>query len=117
MYINGKEITIYAVDFDGTISLGAWPHLGEPNKELIDFLNFHKKYGDKIILWSCREGVALEEAVDYSLKHGLAFDAINNNIPEVIEHFGVNSRKVSCDYYIDDKAMPISMMGTKVNYP
>ena len=31
------------------------------------------------------------------------FDAINDNLPEIIERYGSNSRKITCDYYIDDR--------------
>ena len=35
----------------------------------------------------------------------LTFDAVNDNLPEIIEMYGNNSRKITCDYYIDDKAI------------
>lgn len=55
---------IYAVDFDGTLNLAErYPELGEPNRELIKFLREKQKQGDKIILWTCREGELLEAAV------------------------------------------------------
>lgn len=28
----------------------------------------------------------------------------NDNVPEVIDYYGNNSRKIFCDIYIDDKA-------------
>ena len=28
----------------------------------------------------------------------------NDNLPEIIEFYGHNSRKISCDYYIDDRS-------------
>ena len=31
-------------------------------------------------------------------------DAVNDNVPEVIDYYGNNSRKIFCDIYIDDKA-------------
>lgn len=34
----------------------------------------------------------------------LEFDAINDNVQEVIDYYGHNSCKISCDMYIDDKA-------------
>ena len=34
----------------------------------------------------------------------LVFDAVNDNLPEVKELYGNNSRKISCDIYIDDKS-------------
>ena len=36
---------IYAVDFDGTLSRGRWPELGEPNEILFNFLIEKKKNG------------------------------------------------------------------------
>ena len=35
---------------------------------------------------------------------GLEFDAVNENLPEIIRAYGSDSRKVSADTYIDDKA-------------
>ena len=96
---------VFAVDFDGTLSFGQWPKCGPPNKGLISFLDKRKKRGDKIILWTCREGKDLRAAVDWCTLNGIVFDAVNDNLPEVIEHYGVNSRKVSCDFYIDDKSI------------
>lgn len=102
---------IIAVDFDGTLSMGIWPNTGEPNVELIEFLKDRKSKGDKLILWTCREGGALEEAVNWCEREGLEFDAVNDNIPEMIEKYGTNSRKVSCDYYIDDRAVWTNAFG------
>ena len=96
---------ILAVDFDGTLSLGTWPDVGPANEKLLRFLKKRKDEGDKLILWSCRVGKPLEEAVAFCRENDLEFDAVNDNLPEVIEIYGTNSRKISCDYYIDDKAL------------
>ena len=96
---------ILAVDFDGTLSLGTWPDVGPANEKLFRLLKKRKDEGDKLILWSCRVGKPLEEAVAWCRENDLEFDAVNDNLPEVIEIYGTNSRKVSCDYYIDDKAL------------
>jgi hypothetical protein len=102
---------IIAVDFDGVLSVGEYkfPHLGEPNKTLFEILIHLKREGHKIILWTCRanEGVEagnLDMAIDFCAKHGLTFDAINDNLEEKKEKYGVNSRKIYADKYIDDKA-------------
>ena len=63
--------------------------------------------GGKIILWTCREGQSLKNAVEWCARHGLQFDAVNDNLPEMNEIFGANSRKVGADIYIDDKAMNV----------
>ncbi len=103
-----RKEKVFAVDFDGTLSFGKWPETGPANTKLIDFLRKRKNMGDKLILWTCREGSNLKIAVDWCRENGLEFDAINDNLPDVIKHYGVNSRKVSCDFYIDDKAMLIN---------
>ena len=96
---------IIAVDFDGTLCFSNWPELGEPNSSLITFLKSWRASGNKLILWTCRAGEALDAAVTWCLEQGLSFDAINDNLPEIIEQYGNNSRKISCDYYIDDRAI------------
>lgn len=96
---------VYAVDFDGTLNLAEkYPMLGEPNKALFNFLKEKQESGDKIILYTCREGELLEAAVKYCKIHGLEFDVVNDNIQENIERWG-NSRKIFANYYIDDKNM------------
>lgn len=96
---------VLGVDFDGTLSFGKWPEAGPANTGLIDFLLHRKFTGDKIILWTCREGEDLDVAVKWCEEQGLSFDAVNDNLPETIEYFGNNSRKINCDFYIDDKAV------------
>lgn len=96
---------IYAVDFDGTLNLGKYPVLGQPNLELFNYLIDRQQTGDMIILWTCREGDLLKSAVKYCKNYGIAFDAINDNVQENKDRWGNNTRKVFADYYIDDKNM------------
>ncbi len=105
LYNEGDEKMIFGVDFDGTLSFGQWPDTGEPNTGLINFLQERKERGDKLILWTCREGECLNAAVDWCASYGLNFDAVNDNLPEISKKYGCNSRKISCDFYIDDKAV------------
>ncbi len=95
---------IIAVDFDGTLCYSNWPELGEPNIRLIEYLKKWKRQGNKLILWTCRAGEALDLAVSWCTEMDLEFDAINDNLPEIVEKYGNNSRKITCDYYIDDRA-------------
>ena len=99
---------IYAVDFDGVLSHAPYPHVGNPNLELFDFLIKRRKHGDKVILWTLREGKLLDLAVNFCKGWGLTFDAVNDNIPEMIERWGCNSRKVSADVYLDDRAVNLT---------
>lgn len=101
---------IYAVDFDGTLNLAdTYPELGEPNTELIEFLKERRAAGDKIIMWTCREGELLKAAVKYCNNYGLFFHAVNENLPENIAYFSNNCRKVWAHHYIDDKNMISSL--------
>ena len=102
---NMQNYKTIAVDFDGTLCFSSWPELGEPNTPLIEYLKQWKSEGNKLILWTCRAGEALDKAVKWCNEHELQFDAVNDNLPEVIEMYGNNSRKISCDYYIDDRAI------------
>lgn len=95
---------IIAVDFDGTLCKEKWPDIGDPNTALIEWLISRQTMGDKLILWTCRVGDMLDHAVMWSLKHGLKFDAVNANLPENIEKYGNDCRKVFADIYLDDKA-------------
>lgn len=100
-----RAYTIYAVDFDGTLCVSVFPEIGAPNMLLINHLIKRRKQGNKIILWTCRVGERLEEAVNWCRDKGLEFDAVNNNLQEMIEYWGNNPRKVFADVYIDDKAI------------
>lgn len=92
-----------AVDFDGTLCENDWPMIGAANDKLILWLRRRQLMGDKLILWTCREGALLDEAVLWCLNRGLKFDAVNDNLPEEIEKYGNNCRKVNADVYLDDK--------------
>lgn len=102
--VNGmKKNRIIAVDFDGTLTEENYPNIGQPNLKLIYELISCRKNGDKIILWTCRDSKELEDAINWCKQNGLEFDAINDNIPEVIEAWQSNPRKIYADVYIDDK--------------
>jgi hypothetical protein len=99
-----RKFTIYAVDFDGTLCESVWPGIGSPNTALIKHLIKRRREGNIVILWTCRCGNRLEEAVSWCRGFDLEFDAVNENLPEMIEYFGNDSRKIFADVYIDDKA-------------
>lgn len=100
---NNVNYKIVAVDFDGTLFENKWPEIGEPNTALIDYLKKRQEQGDKLILWTCRCGDRLDAAVKKCETYGLIFDAVNENLPEAIEMFGDDSRKIFAHEYIDDK--------------
>lgn len=94
---------IIAVDFDGTLCENKYPEIGEPNMELIDFLMSCQLNGDKVILWTCRNEEQTKAAVDWCSERGLVFDAVNENLPEIITEFGGDTRKIFANVYIDDR--------------
>ena len=96
------EYQIIAVDFDGTLCTDCFPKIGQPNTALIELLKGLRRQGRKIILWTCRCGNQLEEAVEWCRKWELEFDAVNENLPEIIERYGSDGRKIYADVYIDD---------------
>lgn len=94
---------VYAVDFDGTLCVNEFPEIGAPRHDIIEFIKIRRASGDKIILWTCRSGQNLTDAVSWCCTLGLTFDAVNDNLAENIACYNNNSRKVSADFYIDDR--------------
>lgn len=99
-----KKTKIIAVDFDGTLCENKFPEIGRPNKDMLRYIKNRQRNGCKIILWTCRAGERLVNAVDWCKERGLEFDAVNENLPEIIEWFGSDTRKIYANMYIDDKA-------------
>lgn len=81
---------IIAVDFDGTLCENKWPEIGMPNEELIEYLKKRQANGEKLILWTSRNEEQTKDAVEWCKEHELVFDAVNDNLPEIVEAFGGN---------------------------
>jgi len=84
------------------------------------YLQQHRRNGGKIILWTNRVEERLDEAIAWCKKFGLKFDAINDNLQDVIDTFGFNSRKVFAHEYIDDRMhngfkLPFETMSEKAS--
>lgn len=95
---------IIAVDFDGTlIEEGKWPGIGATNEKVLSYCKDEQAKGARIILWTNRAGEPLENAIKWCEEHGLRLDAVNDNLPESVEFFGTNTRKIYADEYIDDR--------------
>ena len=66
-----KEYRIVAVDFDCTLTVNdAYPFAGRPNMTAIKILKEYRRRGNKLILWTCRVGEALENALNMCKEHG-----------------------------------------------
>lgn len=99
-----KRREIWAIDFDGTLCENRWPEIGEAKEDVIDIVKKAQRNGKRLILWTCRDGAHLAEAVEWCAEHGLVFDAINDNLPEIKEQYGCNPRKITATVYLDDRA-------------
>lgn len=103
---NSKGYKIIAVDFDDTLferGVKGYPHIGNPITSNVQWVLEQKRLGHKIILWTCRDGKELEDAVKKCEKQGIVFDAINDNIEK--EDNERLSRKIYASIYFDDKSL------------
>ena len=102
-----------AIDFDGTLCEDRFPEIGRPNDRVIALVKRLQDAGVKTSLWTCRRndqhGNHLDKAVEWCKEHGLTFSAVNENLPEVQEKWGGDTRKVLADYYLDDKNVGYGM--------
>jgi len=94
---------ILAVDFDGTIVTDSFPKIGSPIPDAIESLKLLQKYGVHIILWTCRDGEYLKQALKFLSDNGIIPEAANDNSP--IINFKP-SKKIYGDWYLDDRSFP-----------
>ncbi len=94
---------IIAVDFDGTICESKWPEIGEPIVGALETLKALQEDGHTLILWTCRSGKCLDDAVDWLFNKGIVPDAVNKNVERDYLTLG-DTRKVYADMYIDDRS-------------
>ena len=97
-----------AVDFDGTLCENKYPEIGQAKKDVINRLLEEQKRGAKIILWTCRCDKYLKLAVEWCKSKGINFDAVNSNLPELIEKWGTDPRKIAASEYWDDRSVRIT---------
>lgn len=96
-----------AIDFDGCLCDNAYPAIGAPHWGVIARAKMEQEVGAGLILWTCREGQLLLEAVAACESWGLHFDAINESLPSWIAAFDNAPRKVGASEYWDDRAVPM----------
>ena len=99
-----KRAPIIAVDFDGTLCENKWPEIGAAKWNTIQTLIAARAAGARLILWTNRVGSRLREAIEWCRNRELEFDAVNENLPEILAAFTTDCRKVYADIYLDDKA-------------
>lgn len=95
---------IIAIDFDGTICRNKYPEIGEPIPLAIESIKELKERGHDLILWTCRQGELLDDAVKWCEEHGIPFDLVNEHEPNNLKAFGgVAGNKVFANIYVDDR--------------
>ena len=104
---------ILAVDYDGTLVADVFPEKGSFNKDVVNKVKEFKDDGAEIVLWTCREGASLSEAIGRCYKEGIEFDAVNENSPFELTYIEklkaeqgdvLAQRKIYADLYVDDKS-------------
>lgn len=101
---------VIAVDFDGTLCIDRFPGIGAPKLNVIDALKREVEQGAITILWTCREGQLLMDALTWCEKHGLTFNYVNENCPDRTARFGNDCRKIGADEYWDDRAINLDSL-------
>jgi hypothetical protein len=92
---------IIAIDFDGTCTTHAYPHIGEDigaEPVLKDLV----KAGHRLILWTMRSGRELEDAVGWFQERHIHLYGVNSNPTQLR---WTKSPKPYAQLYIDDSAL------------
>ena len=108
---------ILAMDFDGTLFEDDFPNIGPSKADIVAKVKEFKENGSEIVLWTCREGKFLDEAVEECKKVGIEFDAVNSNAPSqkkfMEEQMKLGRplalRKIYANFYCDDKALNLDI--------
>ena len=95
---------LIAVDFDGTIVENNYPEIGEERPFAIETLKMLIRDHHRIVLWTCREGRLLDEAIGWCRERGVEFYAVNHDYPEeTTDNNPYFTRKLKADIFIDDR--------------
>ena len=89
---------VIACDFDGTITTeNCFPDISELRPHVKEVIEHLRTAGHKVILWTCREGIYLDDARKFLEENGIVLDGFNYS------PYQLQSRKIVADVYIDDK--------------
>lgn len=73
---------VIAVDFDGTIVENKYPEIGQERPFAIETLKMLIRDRHQLVLWTCREGELLDNALQWCRERGVEFYAANRDYPE-----------------------------------
>lgn len=94
---------ILAVDFDLTIHTGKYPAIGVVAPYARESLKALAAEGHYIIIWTCRTGDLLLEAINWLVENDIPFSRVNDHNPENFAQYGDGGKKIYADVYIDDR--------------
>ena len=95
---------VLAIDYDGTLDHTPYPGVGLIPEVALNVLQQLREDGHELILWTCREGAALEAAVNNLRQQGFVFDFMNRNADSTLDWMEGDSRKIFAHFYLDDRA-------------
>lgn len=99
-----------AVDFDGTLHDGYYGHIGKPREDVYTLVDSYKQMATNVglepivILWTCRCGDSLQEAIDWCNDNNFHLDYVNEN---PLFWMGDWQRKIFCHVLIDNIAVGV----------
>jgi len=99
-------MTVYAIDFDGTMVTHDYPAIGK-DIGAVPVIKALIERGDKVILFTMRHGKTLTEAIEWCTANGILLWGANSN-PD--QHTWSESRKVYAQVYIDDAALGVPLI-------
>lgn len=112
---NTKPLITIALDFDGTVVFHDYPRIGEDIPLCIETLKrWQKDYEVGYILFTMRDGVELENAVEWFKEKDIPLYGIQTN---PTQHRWTTSPKAHADFSIDDREACIQLVYNKVGLP
>lgn len=91
----------FAIDFDSTLYKRIeYPKIGDPIPFALETIKELICNGHELVLWTCRNGLGLDLAIQRLAEDGINFHHINSHPQQT--HISV---KIDADFFIDDKAI------------
>ena len=105
MVTMGRDKVI-AIDFDGTIVEDEYPKIGKIKPKALLTIKRLIRSGNTVVIWTCRDYGVIQPFIN---KHFKGIEQlklyVNENPPELKDHYGNDPRKLGADLFIDDKAI------------
>ena len=93
------------IDFDGTIVENAYPLVGKLKPNVVEVITKLYNEGYIILISTCRAGIYEADCYHCLKDNNIPYHYINSNLPQDIEFFKQDCRKISADIYIDDRQL------------